>query len=321
MARDFYEVLGVSKGASEAEIKKAYRKMALQWHPDRNKSPEANETFKEINKAYEVLSDPKKKEVYDQYGESAFKPGAGQGPFGGGAQTGRYGPFSYTYTTSGGRDGGSPFEGVDFGGFSDPFEIFEQFFGGGNSPFGRRSGRQGQIYRLTIDFMEAVKGVEKSVEIEGKRQKIKIPAGVDNGSNLRVRGEGEAGQAAHGDLHVIIEVMPHSLFQRHGNDILIEANVSLAKAILGGEIIVPTLSGKVDMRIPAGTQCGSIFRLKGKGMVDLHSKDLGDQLVKVAIEIPRKLNSGQRSVIEEFARLTGDEIRVSFTDKIKKSFR
>jgi molecular chaperone DnaJ len=153
-----------------------------------------------------------------------------------------------------------------------------------------------------------------------RKIKVKIPAGVDNGSNLRVRGEGEAGQSAHGDLYVIIEVVPHHLFQRHGNDILVEAKVSLTKAILGGAIVVPTLSGKVDMKIPAGTQCGSIFRLKGKGIVDLRSRELGDQLVKVNIEIPSRLSTEQRQAIEEFARLSGEEVKVSFADKIKKSF-
>src|SRR3989338_2949481 len=184
MAKDFYEILGVSKNASSEEIKKAYRKQALQWHPDRNKSEGANEKFKGINKAYEILSDSKKKEAYDQYGESAFQSGSG---FGAQGSTGRYGPFTYTYTTSGGGDGGSQssgFEGFDFGGFSDPFEIFEQFFGGGGSPFGRRA-KQHPVYRLTLDFMEAVKGVEKTVSLEGKRQNIKIPAGVDNGTRAR----------------------------------------------------------------------------------------------------------------------------------------
>src|SRR3989338_2988484 len=147
MAKNYYELLGVSKNATDAELKKAYRKLALEWHPDRNKDPKAAEKFKEITKAYEVLSDPKKKEVYDQYGDSAFQPGSGYGqgsPFGG-QNGGQYGPFTYTYSSG----GGNPFEGFDFGGFSDPFEIFEQFFGG--SPFRQR--KQRPVYQLTIDFM------------------------------------------------------------------------------------------------------------------------------------------------------------------------
>src|SRR3989344_4633427 len=166
MAKDYYETLGVIKSASASDIKKAYRKLALEYHPDRNKSKEAHEKFKEVTKAYEVLSDPKKKQMYDQFGHAAFEQGAGgQGPFRGGGpfggfggqNTGQYGPFTYTYSSSGGD--------FDFGGFSDPFEIFEQFFGGA-SPFGRQSRRP--VYSLAIDFMEAVSGATKRVNVEGK---------------------------------------------------------------------------------------------------------------------------------------------------------
>src|SRR3989337_763810 len=162
MAQDYYQILGVSKNASPADLKKAYRKLALEWHPDRNKDPKAAEKFKEITRAYEVLSDSKKKEVYDQYGSQAFAPGSGfgQGQAGQGSHTGRYGPFTYTYTSTG---GGSPFEGIDFGGFSDPFEIFEQFFAGA-SPF--RQEPQKPRYGLTIDFMDAIKVAEKIVRID-----------------------------------------------------------------------------------------------------------------------------------------------------------
>lgn len=290
MARDFYEILGVSKSASEAELKKAYRKLAMQWHPDRNKSAEANEKFKEINKAYEVLSDSKKKEVYDQYGESAFKPGggfSGQGPFGGGQQSGSYGPFSYTYTTDGnGR--GSPFEGVDFGGFSDPFEIFEQFFGGGSS-YGRRSGRQRQVYRLTIDFMEAVKGVEKTVELEGKRQKIKIPAGVDNGMRVRF-----------GDFDIVVEVQPDSRFKREDYDLITDVEISFSQAALGDVLSVPTIDGPLNLKIQAGTQPGSFIRLRGKGVPHVHSSARGDQYVRVKISIPSRLTNRQKELLSEF---------------------
>src|SRR6185295_17969174 len=164
---NYYKLLGVSKNASDIEIKKAYRKLALDFHPDRNKSKEAETKFKEINKAYEVLSDPKKKQTYDSMVHQAFEQnayqGGGGGPFGGfgGAQSGQYGPFTYTYSTN---DGG---QGFDFGGFSDPFEIFEQFFGGA-SPFGNRQARP--AYSLTIEFMEAVRGVTKRVTIDGKTQ-------------------------------------------------------------------------------------------------------------------------------------------------------
>lgn len=284
MAKDFYEILGITKNATDADIKRAYRKQAMQWHPDRNKSAEANEKFKEINKAYEVLSDSKKKEVYDQYGESAFRPG-GTGSYGTGQQSGQYGPFTYTYTTSG---GGSPFEGVDFGGFSDPFEIFEQFFGGGSS-YGRRSGKQRQVYRLTIDFMEAVKGVEKTVELEGKRQKIKIPAGVDNGMRVRF-----------GDFDIVVGVQPDSRFKREDYDLVTEVEISFSQAALGDVVSVPTIDGPLNLKIQPGTQPGSFIRLRGKGVPHVHSNARGDQYVRVKINIPSRLTNRQKELLSEF---------------------
>jgi molecular chaperone DnaJ len=153
--------------------------------------------------------------------------------------------------------------------------------------------------------------------------KVKIPAGVDTGSHLRIRGEGEAGTSGRGDLYVIIEVRPHSIFQRHNNDILTEINISLSKAVLGGEVEVPTLEGHVEMKIPAGTQSGKIFRLKEKGIPDVHGRGIGDELVRVNVDIPTRLTSEQRKLIEEFARLSGEDIssKESFTDRIKKTFR
>ncbi|PIQ87893.1 MAG: molecular chaperone DnaJ [Candidatus Omnitrophica bacterium CG11_big_fil_rev_8_21_14_0_20_43_6] len=156
-----------------------------------------------------------------------------------------------------------------------------------------------------------------------KKIKVKIPAGVDNGSQLRVRAEGEAGINSRGDLYVVIEVREHGIFQRHNNDIATSVSISLAQAVLGGEVEVPALDGKLRMKIPAGTQCGKTFRLKGKGMPDLHSRDIGDELVRVDIEIPTRLTAQQRQLIEEFARLSSEDLggRESFTDKFKKSFR
>ncbi len=290
MSKNFYEILGVSKNASASEIKRAYRKKALQWHPDRNKSPEANDKFKEINKAYEVLSDSKKKEVYDQYGEEAFRPGSGfgaEGPFGTQSQSGRYGPFTYTYTTYGNQPGGG-FEGADFGGFSDPFEIFEQFFGGG-SPFGRQTRRQRNVYRLTIDFLEAVKGVEKTVEIEGKRQKIRIPAGVDNNSQVRF-----------GDFDVLLDVRPDSRFKREGYDLITDTEISFSQAVFGDVVSVPTIDGPLKLKIQPGTQPGTFVRLRGKGVSHVHSQMRGDQYVRIKITIPTKLSSRQKDLLREF---------------------
>jgi molecular chaperone DnaJ len=157
---------------------------------------------------------------------------------------------------------------------------------------------------------------------ETRKIKVKIPAGVDTGSNLRVRGEGEVGTAGRGDLYVIIEVRAHPVFQRHDNDILTEANITLSKAVLGGEIEVPTLDGQVRMKIPAGTQSGRVFRLKEKGIPDLHGQDRGDELVRVTVEIPQHLNSEQRRLMEEFVQASGETVfKDSFTEKIRKAFK
>lgn len=282
---DFYELLGVSKNASEAEFKRAYRKLAMQWHPDRNKTAEATEKFKEINKAYEVLSDPKKKEVYDQYGESAFSPGGVGRSYGGQTQSGSYGPFSYSYSTSG---GGSPFEGVDFGGFTDPFDIFEQFFGGGVSS-SRRSGRQRTVYSLNIDFMEAVKGAEKTVEINGKRQKLKIPAGIGEGSRVRFE-----------DYDVVFRVKPDSRFKREEYDLISDVEIGFAQAALGDVISVPTIDGPLSLKIQPGTQPGSFVRLRGKGVPHVHGNGRGDQYIRVKITVPTKLTNRQKEILAEF---------------------
>lgn len=287
MAKDFYEILGVPRSATDVDIKRAYRKLALQWHPDRNKTPEANEKFKEINKAYEVLSDEKKKQVYDQYGESAFQPGsgfgAGSGNWGGQPQSGQYGPFTYTYST-----GGSPFEGVDIGGFSDPFEIFEAFFGG--SPFGRRaSAKQRSLYRLTIDFMEAVKGVEKTVELEGKRRTIKIPAGVDNGSRIRFD-----------DFDILLQVQPDSRFKREDYDLITDMDIGFSQAVLGDIVSVPTIDGPLKVKVAPGTQPSSFIRLKGKGVPHVRGTGRGDQYVRLKVVVPAKVNNRQKELLKQF---------------------
>lgn len=284
--RDYYDVLGVDKSAGLAEIKKAYRKLALQWHPHKNSAPEANNKFKEINEAYEILTDSEKRSAYDQFGHSAFSPGGGfgeQGPFG---QTYQQGPFTYTYSTYGGQPG-QGFEG--FGDFSDPFEIFEQFFGGA-SPF--RSSRRAQIYRygLTLSFMEAARGCEKEVEVPHIGHKtIKIPAGVDDGSQIRFS-----------DFYITIDVKSDKLFRRDGADVFVDQEIPLTMAILGGTIEVPTIDGEVKLKIRSGTQSGTLVRLRSRGIKKLHSNSRGDEYVRLLVKIPSKLTPRQKELIGEF---------------------
>ncbi len=288
--RDYYEILGVSKSASLDEIKKAYRKLALEWHPDRNKSPQANEKFKEINEAYAVLSDSNKRSTYDQFGHSAFQPGMGgapgQGPFGGGAY--RQGPFTYTYYTSG-DGGGFPFGAEGF----DPFDIFEQFFGGG---FGRAGGRtRHETYQITVDFMEAMRGATKEVHLprgqagEGSvRKTIKIPAGVDTGSRIRFD-----------DFDIVIEVRPDRHFQRQGDDLVIEHEIPFSLAALGGTIEVPTIDGEVKLRVQPGTQPGTLIRLRGKGAPHVRGTGRGDEYVRIQLRIPTHLSKRQKELLQE----------------------
>lgn len=283
--KDYYELLGVTKTASADEIKRAYRKLALQYHPDRNKEKGAEVKFKEVTKAYEVLSDPQKKQSYDQFGHAAFEQGAGQNPYGGaggpfgGAQGG---PFSYMYSTGG--DGGA---GFDFGGFNDPFEIFEQFFGGA-SPFGRQQRRR-QSYSLAIDFLEAVHGVTKKVTIDGKTQTIKIPAGVDEGSRIRF-----------GDYDVVMSVNRDKRFQREGFDIIGNKEISFAQAALGGEVNIETVDGDLKLKIPSGTQPGTAIRLRGKGVPHVHGSDRGDHYVRIKVTVPKHLSGKQKELLREF---------------------
>lgn len=290
--KDYYQLLGVSKSASAEEIKRAYRKMALTYHPDRNKTKEAEEKFKEINQAYEVLSDSQKRQQYDQFGSAAFEGGAGGpgGPFGGGFRgspfggtQGGQGPFTYTYTTGG--DEGN----FDFGGFTDPFEIFEQFFGGG-SPFGRRK----PTYSINIDFMEAVKGVEKQVNINGSLKKIKIPPGV--GSNSRIRFD---------EFDIVVGVRPHNKFAREGQDIITEEEISMIQAALGDVIDIATVDGLVKLKIPEGTQPGALIRIKGHGVPDARGRGKGDHYVRLKVVIPKKLKEKQKELLEEFEEESG----------------
>ena len=357
--RDYYEVLGLSKGASEDEIKKAYRRKAKETHPDLHPGDkEAEARFKEVNEAYEVLSDSDKKARYDQFGHAGVDPN-----FGGG----------------GGFDGGFA--------FGDLGDIFGSFFGGGFGG-GRRSNpnapQRGESIRisLTIDFEEAAFGCEKAVTIERaeacptcqgsgcasgttpetcskcrgtgtvqvrrqtpmgvfatssacpdcggkgriirqpckdcrgsgfvrKRKTIQasVPAGIDNGQTISIRGQGSAGKngGPAGDLLITIAVRPHELFRREGTSVLCETPITFAQAVLGAELEIPTIDGKVKYDLPEGTQSGSTFRLKGKGIPSLNGRGRGDQYVTVYIETPRNLNHEQKEALKKFAETMGDD--------------
>ena len=374
--RDYYEVLGVDKNASETEIKRAYRKVAKKYHPDMNPGDkEAEEKFKEAAEAYEVLSDPEKKSKYDQFGHAAFEQGGG---------------------------GAGGFGGFDFGGdMGDIFgDIFGDFFGGGRrGGDARRNGpRQGANLRagVRITFDDAIRGVDKELEITlkeecktcngsgakpgtspetcpkckgtgqvvftqqsmfgtvrnvqtcpdcngsgqiirnkcsdcsgtgyikvRKRIKVPIPAGIDNGQTISIRGQGHAGKngGPSGDLLITITVRPHELFRREGTSVLCEAPITFAQAVLGAELEIPTIDGKVKYDLPEGTQSGTTFRLKGKGIPELNGRGRGDQYVTVYIETPRNLNREQKEALKKFAESVGDnnyEERKKFFKKFKK---
>jgi len=281
MKKDFYEVLGVSKTASKDEIKTAYRKAALKFHPDRNKEAGAEEKFKEINEAYEVLSNEEKKSAYDQYGHAAFDPNSG--PFGGHTYTQQNGP-NFTYTQSGNPFGGADF---DFGGFSNPFDIFEQFFGGGAF----RQGQQHRLetYKISITFLEAAKGVEKEVSLAGKKRKIKIPAGVDDGQKIRFK-----------EFILYVDVLPDKVFQREGNNVFISVNLSFSQAALGDIIEVPTLDDdNLKVRVKAGTQPNTLIRLRNKGIKDINGYGQGDFYIRLLVQVPTRLNNRQKEIIKE----------------------
>lgn len=278
--RDFYETLGVSKNASPDELKKAYRNLARKHHPDIDKSEGAETKFKEINEAYQVLSDPQKKSAYDQYGHSAFEPGAGGGagpggfggPGGGGYQT-------YSWSSGDGQ-----------GGFQDPFDIFEMFFGG-RSPYGK----QARLPRYIIDlsFDEAVHGTQKTVRIENEDQTIKIPAGVDNGSEIAFK-----------DFVIVTQVASSSKFSRRGYDIISEHYITFSQAALGTVAEIETVDGRVKIRIPAGTQPGTQIRLRGKGVKHLNGHGAGDHYVIIRLDVPKHLSKEQKQLLEELEKLS-----------------
>ena len=370
--RDPYETLGVSRSAAVEEIKTSYRKLAMKYHPDRNPGDAAaEESFKEISQAYDILIDPEKRAAYDRYGYAAFQsPGSGPG-------AGFHDPFDLFREVFGSGGGG----------------IFEHFFGGSGGGADQARGADLR-YDLEIKLEEAARGVEKEIEIrktgrcsacggsgggpgahlhtcptcrgrgqviatrgffqvaqpcprcngagemfdhpckvcrgDGRaeittRIKLKIPAGIEDGSRLRSGGNGEAGLrgAASGDLYVVVHIREHAVFARDGDDLFCEMPVSFVIAALGGEINVPTLEGKASIKVPAGTQNGTVFKLRGKGMPHLRGSGQGQLLVRAVVEVPTKLTAGQRRKLEEFAESCGDQnapMTRSFLERAKEFF-
>jgi len=296
MNKDYYEILGVAKGASEDEIKKAYKKMAKEHHPDVAKNKEeAEKKFKEINEAYQVLKDPNKKAQYDRFGSSAFNGGqqGGGNPFGG------QGPFNYSYTSGG--NGQSPFGDID------PFDIFEEVFGFRNA----RRPQQGKnlYYSLSVSFVDSIKGTTKKIRVGNEEFDVKIPSGVGSGTELKLSGKGgEAPEKGlpRGDLFLSLEVEEDPNFIRQGYDLFSEKHISISQAVLGDTIKVKVVDPKsndgfneVTLKIPSGTQSGTNFRLSEKGVPRLRGSSRGDMYYRVKVEIPTKISKEQKKLFEE----------------------
>jgi molecular chaperone DnaJ len=296
--KDFYQLLGVSKSSSPDEIKKAYRKLAMQYHPDKNPgNKKAEEKFKEISEAYEVLSDTEKKKNYDQFGHADGNPFSGADGFN------RGGPRS-----NGGGMGGDPFA-----------DIFGDLFGGagGGNPFGSGRSRQQAArgsdlrYTLSVTLEEVYSGAEKVVSFmrqngskeEAAKLSVSVPPGVKEGQRLKLSNEGDkpSGVPA-GDLYVIINIQEHLLFKREEHDVMLDMPVTYTDAILGAEIEVPTLAGKVQIKIPSGTHSGQTLRLKGKGFPKLGGIGNGDMLLRLIVDTPAKINSRQKEILEELQK-------------------
>ena len=291
---DYYKALGVEKGASADDIKKAFRKLAVKYHPDRNPNDKAaEEKFKEINEAYAVLSDPQKRQEYDTFGSSGFHKQYSQEDI--------FRNFDFNGT----------FRDMGMGGGDDIFSrLFGGAFGGGRGRGFRGGPQKGGDLEMEIDvgFRDAVMGGERSVAFRrnGKREelRVKVPAGVDNGSKIRIAGKGSAGEGGgqDGDLYLIVRVMPDPVFTRDGGDLLIERQIPFSAACLGTSLEVPTLEGDKRIKVPAGIQPGTKIRLKGLGVKPLGGNAKGDLYVKISLHVPEALSADQQSLIEELAR-------------------
>ncbi|MEN9389526.1 MAG: hypothetical protein RLY61_610 [Candidatus Parcubacteria bacterium] len=305
MARDYYDILGLAKSASAEEVKNAYRKLAREHHPDMVADADkanAEKRFKEINEAYQVLSDPQKKQTYDQFGHAGLggNPGTGGGQRAGGG----WGPFSYSYSTSNAQD---------FGDF-DPMDIFEEVFG--FRGFGGRSQRQARgknlFYEMQLSFADAVKGLEKEVKVESGKFTIRIPAGVHDGIEIKYTGKGMPGpnNAPSGDLFITYRVKTPTEFQVAGSDIGIALELDFVQAILGDVVQIPVVDiksetglGKEKLKIPEGTQYGAKFKLSGKGLPRLGGSGQGDIYVQVFVKFPKRLTKKQKQLLEEYRKI------------------
>lgn len=327
--RDLYNVLGVSRTASADEIKKAYRKLAMQYHPDKNPgNKSAEDKFKEATEAYDVLSDAKKREAYDQFGFAGGGPFGGDNPFGGGGPfRGGGGPGGF-----GGRPGGDPFQDV-FG------DLFGDLFGGARpggpgaagGPRRRQASRGADLrYTLNLTLEEGAVGCEKTISFirqnsgkeETRKLNVTVPAGVREGQRLKLSGEGDLSPGGSGDLFVIVNFQEHPLFKRVESDLQLELPVSYIDAILGTSVEIPTLTGKAEIRIPPGTHTGQTLRLKGKGFPKMGGFGSGDMLIRVLVDTPEKINSKQKDLLKQLAEDTEETPLVkSFREKSAQVMR
>jgi DnaJ-class molecular chaperone len=298
--KDYYEALGLSRGASSDEIKKAYRKLARKYHPDMNPGdPSAEDKFKAISEAYEVLTDPEKKKMYDQFGDAAFSPGGGPGG----------GPGTRTWTWQSGQ---TPFEGFDSfgGGTSDQYgsfsDIFSELFGARHSTTRRPRAGEDLSYTMEIDFMEAVGGVTKAITLRTQtgteHLTVTIPAGVNEGSRVRLKGKGGPGTAGgpSGDLYIITKLRPHPFFTRVEDDIYVDIPVTITEAALGAQVNIPTVDGPTRLTVPEGTQGGQRLRLRGKGVPHLKGAGRGDMYAVIKIVVPKKISDSSKKLLRDF---------------------